>query len=415
MAATSQWTRRLDCGLAFSRQTGRPSHRTDIQKGRHLLNAHRRIHDVAVVGSGPAGCATALALQRKGVASVCIVDSAINRDPRVGETLPPAINAVLEELALWDSFLNDGHEPCLGSCSSWGSDTLGYNDFLFTPYGQGWHLDRRQFDAFLLSNAISRGTSLFSGRVIGWSAKSQEWLQLRLKEDGGAHSILNARFVVDATGSRSAFTRSIATPPRFLDCLTFLYGFFDASGGSSSLQLTMLEAAEAGWWYAAPLPKRRLAVAFATDPDLIRRNKLACEDRWFAALLRTRHIAPRLDGCRFLRGSLTVRAAPSYLLDQVVGTRWLVVGDAAASYDPLSSGGIYKALESGVRAANTLAVALSSNTDISSDYAESTFADFEDYKNNRNHFYQIEQRWPESLFWRRRRERTQLQRPRQRS
>lgn len=53
---------------------------------------------------------------------------------------------------------------------------------------------------------------------------------------------------------------------------------------------------------------------------------------------------------------------------------------------------VSKALESGVRAANTLAVALSLNTDISSDYAASVFADFEDYKSNRNHFYQIEQR-----------------------
>ena len=333
----------------------------------------------------------------------------MNRDPRVGETLPPPTSVVLKELGLWDGFLNDEHEPCLGSCSCWGSDTLSYNDFLLNPYCQGWHLDRRQFDGFLLSNAISRGAHLCSGRVIGWSMKCQEWLQLRLKEDSGAHSILSVRFVVDATGSRSAFARRAGARPRFLDCLTFLYGFFDTSDGSSSLQLTMLEAAEAGWWYAAPLPRRRLAVAFASDPDIVRHNTLAREDRWFAALLRTRHIAPRLDGCRFLRGSLVVRAAPSFLLDQVVGARWLVVGDAAASYDPLSSQGIHKALEGGVRAASALTVALSSNAEINPDYTASVFADFEDYKNNRNHFYQIEQRWAESPFWQRRRERTELQ------
>lgn len=364
------------------------------------------------MGNGPAGCATALALQREGVSRVCVVNSAVNRDPRVGETLPPATSVVLEELGLWDRFLNDGHEPCLGSCSCWGSDTLGYNDFLLSPYGRGWHLDRRRFDAFLLSSAVSRGTHLCSGRVIGCAVNSQELLQVRLKEDNGAYSMLSARFVVDATGSRSAFARSVGAQPRFLDRLTFLYGFFDTSDGSSSSQLTMLEAAETGWWYAAPLPRRRLAVAFATDPDVVRRENLAREDSWFAALLRTRHIAPRLDGCRFLRGSLIVRAASSFLLDQVVGARWLVVGDAAASYDPLSSQGIQKALEGGVRAARVLAVALSSNAEVNPDYAASVFADFEDYRNNRNRFYQIEQRWAESLFWRRRRERTELQWPR---
>jgi flavin-dependent dehydrogenase len=245
--------------------------------------------------------------------------------------------------------------------------------------------------------------------VIGCAVNSQELLRLRLNEDSGAHSMLGARFVVDVTGSRSAFARSVGAQPRFLDRLIFLYGFFDTSDGSSSLQLTMLEAAETGWWYAAPLPRRRLAVAFATDPDVVRRETLAREDRWFAALLRTQHIAPRLDGCRFVRGSLIVRAAPSFLLDQVVGARWLVVGDAASSYDPLSSQGIHKALEGGVRAASILAVALSSNAEINPGYATSVFADFEEYRNNRNHFYQIEQRWAESPFWRRRRERTELQ------
>jgi flavin-dependent dehydrogenase len=355
-------------------------------------------------------------LQREGVSSVCLVDAAANRgDPRVGETLPPAICVILKELGLWGRFRNDGHEPCLGSCACWGNDTLGYNDFLLSPYGRGWHLDRRQFDAFLLSNAVSKGTHLCVGRVIGCSTNTQQFFQLRLRENNGVHSTLSARFVVDATGSRSVFARSVGAQRRFLDRLIFLYGFFDTSDGSSSLQLTLLEAAEEGWWYAAPLPRQRLAVAFATDPEVIRHESLAYEDKWFTGLLRTRHIAPRLDGCRLLRGSLITRAAPSFLLDQVAGARWLAVGDAAASYDPLSSQGIYKALQDGLRAASALTLALSSDADLNLDYQTSVFAGFEDYRYNRNHFYQVEQRWAKSSFWRRRHTRTKLQSPRRSS
>jgi flavin-dependent dehydrogenase len=308
-----------------------------------------------------------------------------------------------------DDFLRDGHEPCLGSCSSWGSDTLGHNDFLLSPHGPGWHLDRRRFDTFLLSNAISRGTQRCRGRVIDCSTTSGPGIALRVKEDGRTHSTLSARFVVDATGSRSAVARSAGALPHFLDRLTCLYGFFDSSDGRCASQLTMLEATEAGWWYAAPLPKHRLAVAFATDPDTVRSETMAREETWLAALLRTHHIAPRLDGCRFLGGSLIVRAAPSFRLDHVNGARWLAVGDAAASYDPLSSLGIQKALEDGVRAANTLTVAVASDAEIPPAYAASVFSDFEEYRNNRNFFYQVEQRWAESPFWQRRRAHAELQ------
>ncbi|KIG11962.1 hypothetical protein DB30_02263 [Enhygromyxa salina] len=30
-----------------------------------------------------------------------------------------------------ESFVDQGHEPRLGSASSWGAEALGYNDFMF--------------------------------------------------------------------------------------------------------------------------------------------------------------------------------------------------------------------------------------------------------------------------------------------
>jgi flavin-dependent dehydrogenase len=368
--------------------------------------------DVAVIGSGPAGCATALALRRQGIDRICIIDAGRRLGVHIGETLLPDTHLVLEELGVWDRFVDESHEPCLGSCSSWGNETLGYNDFLLSPYGKGWHLDRQRFDAFLLSCAKSQRATVFcDARVVGYEHDGQKRVRLRLKADIGALPVLTARFVVDATGSRSAFARWVGAEPGFLDRLTLVYGFFDASAGSSASRLTMLEATEAGWWYAAALPGRRLAVAFATDPDIILRDRLSCEDRWLASVLRTLHIAPRLDGSRYLRGSLAIRVAPSFLLDHVAGARWLAVGDAAAAYDPLSSQGIQKALANGVKAGKAIAAALAHDTEISSAYAASVAADFENYRINRNYFYGIETRWTESVFWQRRHERAALQWP----
>jgi flavin-dependent dehydrogenase len=168
----------------------------------------------------------------------------------------------------------------------------------------------------------------------------------------------------------------------------------------------MIEAAEDGWWYAAGLPHGRVAVSFAAEPETVRELMLAAEERWLARLLRTQHIASRLDQCDFLRGSLVIRAAPSFRLDPAAGARWLAVGDAAAAYDPLCSQGIHKALADGIEAADAIAAALASDSDIVPTYTVAIVDAFEEHRAICHHFYQLERRWPGSPFWQRRIERT---------
>lgn len=346
---------------------------------------------VAVLGAGPAGAACALALARAGVDGVRLVDSGRRRGRKpvaVGETIPPDARLLLDRLGLWQAFLDERHEPCLGSCSAWGSDRLGHNDFLLNPQGCGWHLDRARFDAFLRRHARAAGATIVDG-------------------EGGAQAA-QARFVVDATGRASAFARAMGARQQALDRLTFVYGFFDTARASSHSRLTLLEAARDGWWYAAALPGDRLAVAFAGDAEHVRGAGLARDGRWLGAALATRHLAARLDGCRFLAGSLVSRVAASFLLDRVSGPRWLAIGDAAACFDPLAAQGIHKALADGFDGAEAIASALAKGVDLAGDYEAESRARFDDYLVNRNYFYGLERRWPGSLFWRRRQARLEL-------
>ncbi|MDP9105866.1 MAG: FAD-dependent monooxygenase, partial [Candidatus Eremiobacteraeota bacterium] len=246
--------------------------------------------NVAVLGGGPAGCATALALERNGISDVCVIDPDPSAGLHVGETLPPQTRVLLDELGLGAEFAGEGHEESLGSCSSWGSDALGYNDFLLDPYGRGWHLDRLRFDSFMRRSAASRAVSICSGaHLLRWEPDVEGGFRLHLRHHGAA-ATLRARYVVDATGIRSAFARRAGSRPLSFDRLAFVYGFFDAYDAASPTRLTMLETTDDGWWYAAGLPGRRVAVAFATDPETVREQTLSAEDRWFARLLRTRHI-----------------------------------------------------------------------------------------------------------------------------
>ena len=85
----------------------------------------------------------------------------------------------------------------------------------------------------------------------------------------------------------------------------------------------------------------------------------------------------------------------------VTGPGWIAVGDAAMSWDPLSSLGIYKALDSGLRALESVAGALRQNTSCAK-YTDWSDNVFRHYMVLRNKTYKEQRRWPGSQFWKRR-------------
>ncbi len=363
--------------------------------------------DVLILGGGPAGCATALSLAQQGVSRVLLVDPARQGQFRVGESVPPDFRILLDELGLWDEFLKENHEPSLGSCSSWGADELGYNDFLFNPLGNGWHLDRARFDGFLARKAAERGTEISYGmRFNGCERLPQVGWRLRLAGNDGSARTAVARFVVDATGMQSGVARYMGARRDLLDQLLCVAAFFELPDSARFSRLTMLEAVEYGWWYAAKLPNARLVVVVASDPPIVKRIGLHSRDGWLERLAATNHIAVATCGSRLIADTQLTRTAPSFLLDKVVGDRWLAVGDAASSFDPISSQGIHKAVSNGDRAGKAIAAHLRGNDRQLVGYDSSVTLRFQDYSRIRQYFYGLEKRWPASSFWMKRQAQT---------
>lgn len=368
------------------------------------------VYDVAVLGAGPAGAACALALSRAGVARVALVDGGARPGPAVGETIPPDTRLLFDRLGLWEAFLAEDHLTCHGSCSSWGDPALGFNDFVLNPNGPAWHLDRGRFDAFLRRQARDMGVAPIAGRLTGVDHDPAGGLALRLTTPAAGPRMLHARFAVDATGPAAALALRLGARRRILDRLTFVYGFFDAARAVSASRLTLLEAQPEGWWYAALLPGERLAVALAADAERVKTERLSEDTAWLRAALTTRHLAPRLDGCRFLPNALAARVAISFILDRVCGPRWLAIGDAAASYDPLCAQGLYKAIDDALTAAAAIRATLDADGDLSATYGADALLRFAEYQANRSYFYDLERRWPDSAFWGRRQARRELAR-----
>src|SRR4051794_33798920 len=123
------------------------------------------MYDVVILGGGPAGAAAAIALARAG-RRCTVIERNTEPQLRVGETLPPIARLPLESLGVWDRFVAEGHESAPGNRSLWGSDVPAENEFIRSPYGAGWHLERRRFESMLLDEAARAGAELVRGRDV---------------------------------------------------------------------------------------------------------------------------------------------------------------------------------------------------------------------------------------------------------
>jgi len=354
--------------------------------------------EVVVIGGGPAGAVAALTLARSGVA-VALLDAG-NRYPAVGETLPPASRAVLDRLGLRAALEAEGHLRSTGSWSAWGSAEPWGRDFLFNRFGHGWHLDRRRFDALLRQAARAAGARLLVGAAVTASAELA----------GGGYRIgladgeeITAPIVLDASGRSAAFARQRGVRRRALDRMVALVGHVvRRADADTEPAATLVEATEEGWWYSAPLPQHRLVTVFMTDSDIARVAGAATQS-WLDRLAAAQHTAARaLRYGAGLAGPPRIVAAASSRLERFGDTDWLAIGDAAASQDPLSSEGILVAMQSGLDAAAAAAQALRGDRDALAAAAARRETGWRGYLGQRDQYYDMERRWPDAPFWRRR-------------
>ena len=357
--------------------------------------------DVAIIGGGPAGTATALALARAGARVVMLERSDYDTD-RNGEILSPRARLPLGRLGVWDAFLAQGHAPSPAVASVWGDPQLHEAHFIFNPYGHGWHIDRRCFDEGLASAAQQAGACVLRGaRAVSWhSDESPTW---RIEFiSSGRRQRLQSDFLVDATGRTSATARAQPATRISYDRLVGIVGSFsDRCPGDHADYRTLVEAVESGWWYSARLPGSRLVVAYMTDADLRTRRRAQLLGDYLRLLDDAPHTRARVDG-RTPDVDLQVLAANSSRLDRATGRHWLAVGDAAMAQDPLSAHGICRALESGIDAAEVIANDRIHKDHVAREYEQRLRQAFDAYLRKRAAYYGCETRWPHSTFWSRR-------------
>jgi flavin-dependent dehydrogenase len=288
-----------------------------------------------VVGAGPAGTATALALLQSGM-EVTIMDHAAFPRHRPGETLPPAIEPLLKKLNASDVLHALPYLRHSGHWVKWGRGEKQFVPFQSEAAANasgtwtGVQAPRAQWDQQLLALAISRGAEFIQRTPPEISRDTSRRILIADRHFSADD------FIVDCSGSSRWLQRQLAIPLRQISRnLVAQYGY---ATGDATAELPLIRTEGQGWTWLAEISPRRFQWTHVAP------HESAPAREW-----RPRELAALSVERRF-GADVTWR-----LLAETAGRRWFVAGDAAAILDPSSGHGILRAMMSGMMAAHLIA------------------------------------------------------------
>ncbi|MEX2279935.1 MAG: geranylgeranyl reductase family protein [Acidimicrobiia bacterium] len=302
--------------------------------------------DIAVIGAGPAGAATAIQAARLG-ASVVVFDKApYGRDKVCGDGLTPRAVGALNELKidLADAHHIDGLRMIAGKTVRelpWPGTSR------FPAHGAVW--PRRRLDAALIDAAGSAGaelvwkteaTPIIEGeRVVGVEAGGTRWAAgLVVAATGAPGAVARMLGATRIEGEPFGLAiRSYVESPRHADChIEACLTMSDALGNS---------VPGYGWMFPAGDGTVNIGVgALSTMKGFKQLNLNTLMDLYRDQVRDSWSVGPYLERPRAWRLPMTVQRRH--------GPGWVAVGDAAGLINPMNGEGIDYGLESGILAAD---------------------------------------------------------------
>lgn len=251
----------------------------------------------------------------------------------------------------------------------------------------------------LVAKAAGMGVQVIRPAVLRGAERDAGKWRVEWEGEGVEQHGKSFDFVVDATGRNSWFARRQGVERLYEDQQLALVAFLEQQR-KESYTASLIEAVEEGWWYSAPLPNDRMVTAFMCVPDFQQRAHWRTEGGWWELIQTAPHTFSRLQETQSLwLETPKFVSADSGILERIHGERWLAVGDAALTYDPISSHGIQMAMVGAREAAKAINADLSGDAQALRKHEQLMFDAYRSYHAQRQKFYQSEGRFPDAAYW----------------
>lgn len=312
--------------------------------------------DVVVVGAGVAGLAAAITLARAGCSTLCV-----DPDPpprlRVGESLDWSSPSLLGKVGvphdrLVEARIGTWKREVHGIASS-GSRLVGRTEAWMGRWPLRFqletiHVDRERFDTALYEEALSVGVRFVSEAVTDVEVDADQVLSCSTRS--GARLV--ARWYLDASGRARLLARAMGIDRQ--DLASPRVALWTHRRIPQSVDGTVLHLddgpGELRWAWEIPVNTDRASVGVVISGTEFRqrRDDGADPEEVFGQMLAS---FGDIEQGGPPDAPVHVRSFHTYAHERVSGANWMMIGEAAAFVDPLTSTGVSTALRHGIEAA----------------------------------------------------------------